>query len=137
VRLTARLQTLADRLPRDPRGLPMSGAGGGLAGGMWAVHGAELRSGSRFVLETLGFDRRLAEADAVIVGEGCLDGQSRHGKIAGEILDRALERAMAVHAIVGSLDEQALRREWSELASVQVAGTPRELRQAGARLARL
>jgi glycerate 2-kinase len=137
IRLTERLEALAAELPRDPRGMPMSGAGGGLAGGMWAVLGAELRSGSRFVLETLGFDHRLAAVDAVVIGEGCLDGQSRDGKIAGEILDRSLARAIPVHAVVGSLNEEAVRAEWGELASVQVAGTPRQLREAGGRLAQL
>src|ERR1019366_7542587 len=35
--LSRRLQALARRLPRDPRGVPMSGAAGGLAGGLWAT----------------------------------------------------------------------------------------------------
>lgn len=137
VRLTARLHELAEKLPADPRGMAMSGAGGGLAGALWATHGAKLRSGSDFVLEALDFDRRLAGAEAVVVAEGCLDGQSLHGKIAGSILVRARARGTAVHAIVGSLDEDAVERDWGELASVQVAGSPEQLWQAGARLAGL
>src|ERR1019366_8531472 len=35
--LSRRLQALARRLPRDPRGVPMTGAAGGLAGGLWAT----------------------------------------------------------------------------------------------------
>jgi glycerate kinase len=135
VRLTAKLNSLAAELPHDPRGITMSGAGGGLAGGMWAVHGARLRSGSRFVLEALGFDALLDEADAVVIGEGCLDGQSRHGKIAGEILERASARGLPVHAIVGSLEAAAVEREWTGLASSRIAGTPEQLRRAGALLA--
>lgn len=136
-RLTARLHELAERLPRDPRGIEMTGAGGGLAGALWATHGAKLRSGSDFVLEALDFDRRLARSDGVVVAEGCLDGQSLHGKIAGSILVRARARGVPVHAIVGSLDEDAVQRDWGELASVQVAGSPEELWQAGVRLAEL
>jgi glycerate 2-kinase len=132
-RLTARLMSLADALPRDPRGLPMTGAGGGLAGALWAVHGAELRSGAAFVLAALDFAGRLERAGAVIVGEGRLDGQSRHGKIAGEILVRAGGRP--VHAIVGSLDREAVAREWGELSSVRVAGSVADLEAAGADLA--
>jgi glycerate kinase len=136
-RLTARLQELAEHLPRDPRGIEMTGAGGGLAGALWARYGAKLRSGSDFVLEALDFDRRLGEAEAVVVAEGCLDGQSLHGKITGSILTRARSRGTAVHAIVGSLDEAAVERDWGELASVQMAGSPEQLWQAGVRLAEL
>lgn len=131
-RLSARLERLAASLPRDPRGRAMTGAGGGLAGGIWAAHGAELRAGAPFVLDALGFDRRLHEADAVVVGEGRLDAQTEHGKAAGEILRRAREAGRPVHAVAGSVDEE---RVWPELATVQLAGDAPSLRAAGARLA--
>ena len=60
-RLAARLQRLADELPRDPRGVPMGGAAGGLAGGLWARYGAPILAGSAWVLDAVGFDARLAE----------------------------------------------------------------------------
>src|SRR5438045_2544640 len=41
-RLTRRLGALARRLPRDPRGIPLTGAAGGLSGGLWAAFGARL-----------------------------------------------------------------------------------------------
>jgi glycerate kinase len=134
-RLTERLHDLAASLPRDPRGRPMTGAGGGLAGAMWSLYGAELRSGAREVLAALDFDSRLAAADAVVVGEGRLDEQSRRGKVAGEILDRAEARAMPVHAIVGSLRGARTGEEWGSLASVQLASSIAELERAGAALA--
>jgi glycerate kinase len=130
-RLTARLNEIALELPRDPRGIEMTGAGGGLAGALWAVHGASLRGGSQFVLEALGFDRRLARADAVVIGEGCLDGQSRRGKITGTILSRAQHIGVPVHAIVGGLGPDSQPSDWSDLASVQIAGTPAALELAG------
>lgn len=129
-RLTARLHALATKLPRDPRGLPMTGAGGGIAGALWAVHGAALQGGAAFVLDALDFDRRLRGADAVVVGEGCLDGQTTHGKILGEIAARAGRKP--VHAIVGSLAEQP---RWEQLASIRLAGTAAELERAGSELA--
>src|SRR4051812_36143612 len=49
-RLTGRLEALARRLPRDPRGVPMTGCAGGLSGGLWAAHGAVLEPGARWVL---------------------------------------------------------------------------------------
>ncbi len=45
-RLTARLDELAAGLPRDPRGVPMTGAAGGLAGGLWAAFRAVLEPGA-------------------------------------------------------------------------------------------
>ncbi len=132
-RLTAALVKLAGELPRDPRGLPMTGAGGGLAGTLWARYGAELCEGASFVLDRLGFEERLRDADAVVVGEGRLDGQTRQGKIAGEIARRAGHAAKPVHAIVGSVEGHP-ERDWPELASVRVASTAEELEAAGAEL---
>lgn len=134
-RLTASLHELAATLPRDPRGLAMTGAGGGLAGMFWALYGAELREGASFVLDALDFDQRLARADAVVVGEGCLDAQTRGGKIAGEIARRAGAAATPVHAVVGSIGDEPAER-WPELASVQVASAPAELEAAGAEVLR-
>jgi len=99
-RLSLRLEALAAELPRDPRGVPMSGCAGGLSGGLWA-HGARLRSGAAFVLDAVGFDERLAAADAVISGEGRLDSQSFEGKIVGEIARRYAEAGKPLHLIVG------------------------------------
>jgi glycerate kinase len=134
-RLTDELNRLAQTFPRDPRGLLMTGAGGGLAGALWAVHGARLRGGAEFVLQALGFEQRLSAAEGVVIGEGCLDGQSRRGKITGEIIARAGRLGIPVHAIVGGLGHDTDPAEWSELASLQTAGSPAELERAGARLA--
>src|SRR3954471_3662434 len=43
-RLTARLDALAGTWPRDPRGVPLTGAAGGLSGGLWAALGARLEA---------------------------------------------------------------------------------------------
>ena len=74
--LERRLDHLAARLPRDPRGVPMTGAAGGLAGGLWAQFGAELVGGASFVLSALDYDARMRAARAVVTGEGRLDRQS-------------------------------------------------------------
>jgi glycerate 2-kinase len=99
-RLSARLEALAAELPRDPRGVPMTGCAGGLSGGLWA-YGAELRPGAEFVLDALDFDARLARADAVISGEGRFDSQSLEGKIVGAIADRCAAAGKPLHLIVG------------------------------------
>jgi glycerate kinase len=101
-RLTRRLDRLAADWPRDPRGLAMTGAAGGLAGGLWAAFGAVLEPGAAFVLDALDYDARMRAAAAVIVGEGRLDQTSLHGKVLGEAATRARQAGVPCFAIVGT-----------------------------------
>jgi glycerate kinase len=132
-RLRLRLEQVARELPRDPRGVIMGGAGGGLAGGLWAGHGAELLSGAALVLDAVGFEGRLEDADAVIIGEGRLDGQSLSGKVGGLILARARERGVPVHAVAGAAEVELGDPQWRGLTSVQQAGSVAELLELGRR----
>ena len=86
--LEARLEYLAASYPRNPAGVPRTGAAGGLSGGLWANFGAHLVSGADAVLDAAGFDALLTSADAVVVGEGRLDSQTGEGKIISAILER-------------------------------------------------
>ncbi len=125
--LTDRLVEMAADLPRSPLGLPRMGAGGGIAGGLWASYGAEVVSGAGYLLEAIDFNHRLARADCVLVGEGQLDNQSLNGKIVGQILQRAIRADVPCHAIVGrcELDEDEVRRAGFD--SLKAAGTLREI----------
>jgi glycerate 2-kinase len=100
-RLSRRLAKLADSWPRDPRGVAVTGAAGGLAGGLWAAFGATLEPGAPFVLDALGYDARMRAAAAVIVGEGRLDQTSLAGKAVGEAATRARQAGVPCFAIVG------------------------------------
>jgi glycerate kinase len=128
--LTARLRQFAGRLPRSPLGLPRTGAGGGIAGGLWARYGAEIVSGSKYVLDSIGFDARLGQSGCVIVGEGRLDRQSLGGKIVGEILRRAESAEVPCHAIVGGVDLEP--ESQAAFASIQVASALEEIQAAAA-----
>ena len=101
-RLTKRLNDQARRLERDPRGVPMTGAAGGLSGGLWAEFGADLVPGAQFVLDAVDFDRRMRAARAVVTGEGKLDQQSLAGKVVSEVSTRARQSGVPCHAIVGT-----------------------------------
>ena len=101
-RLSRRLDGLAARWPRDPRGVAMTGAAGGFAGGLWAVFDAVLEPGAPFVLEALRYDERMRAASAVIVGEGRLDETSLQGKALGEAATRARQAGVPCFAIVGT-----------------------------------
>jgi glycerate kinase len=100
-RLEERLGALAATFPRDPRGVPMTGAAGGLSGGLWAALGAVLEPGAAWVLDALDFDARMRAARAVVTGEGRLDEQTLQGKLVGEIGTRARQAGVPLHAIVG------------------------------------
>ena len=134
-RLTERLRRLAGELRRDPLGVPRTGAAGGLSGGLWAVLDAELVSGAEYVLDALGFERRLGRAAAVIVGEGRLDAQSFDGKILGRITARCRERGVPAHAIVGSTGMETAGAAELGLASVRVASSRAEIVAAAQQLA--
>ena len=69
-RLGARLAQLAGELPRDPRGVPATGAAGGLSGGLWAAFDAELRPGAAAVLDALRVDERMRRGAARGRGRG-------------------------------------------------------------------
>jgi glycerate 2-kinase len=132
-RLTARLNSFAAELPRDPRGVPMTGCAGGLSGGLWA-YAAELRPGAEFVLDALDFDTRLARADAVISGEGRFDSQSLEGKIVGAIAARCAVAGRPLHLIVG--ENAAPPASPQAICEILEAGQLEEILRAATELAR-
>jgi glycerate 2-kinase len=137
-RLTGRLHSLARRYgPRDPRGIPLTGAAGGLSGGLWAEFGAQLVGGAGYVLDAIGFGRRLRRARAVVTGEGTLDEQSLAGKALSEVATRARQAGVPCHAIVGSSTLDRFGMRILDLQAVLEAGTLRDLEAAGQRLAGL
>lgn len=136
-RLTKRLNDQARRLRRDPRGVPMTGAAGGLSGGLWAEFDAELVPGAQFVLDAIEFDRRMRAARAVITGEGKLDQQSLAGKLVSEISTRARQAGVPCHAIVGTRELDSFGVRVLDLQAVLEASTLRQISAAARRLARV
>jgi glycerate kinase len=134
-RLSERMERLARELPRDPRGQPMTGAAGGLAGGLWARFGAELVPGAAFVLDAVGFDRRAGRATLVVTGEGRLDATTLEGKVAGEVGRRCRRLGVAVHAVAGAVVDEPDLPERIGLDSVHPARTEDDLRAVARELA--
>jgi glycerate kinase len=134
-RLQRRLAAFAKKSKRDPRGVPMTGAGGGLSGGLYAELGAKLVPGAPYVLDALGFDARMRAASFVVTGEGRLDEQTLEGKAAGEVAVRCRQAGVACHAVVGqaAIDDFSFRV--LALDGLFEAGNPEELRTAGRELA--
>ncbi len=136
-RLAARLDDLAAKLPRDPRGVPMTGAAGGLAGGLWAAHGARLEPGAAFVLDALDFGDRMRAARCVITGEGQLDEQTLQGKVVGEIGTRTRQAGVPLHAIVGRNALDRFDARMIDLQRVEEASTAEGIAAAAERLGTL
>jgi glycerate kinase len=133
-RLEQRLARLAERLPRDPRGVRATGAAGGLSGGLWAAFDAELRPGAPAVLDALGIDERIRAARLVVAGEGCIDEQSFGGKIVGELVRRARAADVPIHAVVGTSRLSDGAAADAGLAGVWTASTLAEIEAAGREL---
>ena len=130
-RLERRLARLAARAPKDPRGVPMTGAAGGLSGGLWAWCGAQLVPGAPAVLNAIGFDAHMREAAFVVTGEGRLDRQTFQGKAVFEVATRARQGGVACHAIVGTSTLEPFEQRILDLQTVTEATTLAELEAAG------
>lgn len=124
-RLTERLEAVG-----LPRGVPMTGAAGGLSGGLWHAFGARLEAGAPFVLDAVGFDARMRAARAVITGEGRIDRTTLEGKAAGEVAVRARQAGVPAHAIVGSNALDRFDQRILDLQTIREAGTPAEIEAA-------
>jgi glycerate 2-kinase len=133
-RLERRLDELAEQLPRDPRGVSMTGAAGGLSGGLWGGLGARLVPGAAYVLDAIGFDAAMKGSAFVVTGEGRLDSQTLEGKIVGEVATRCRQGGVACHAIVGRDELDPFEERIIDLASVREATDLEEMQAAGRRL---
>ena len=126
---------------RDPRSEPMAGAGGGLAGGLWAFAGAALRPGSVLVLDTIGFDAAMRDSLAVVTGEGALDRQTLRGKAVFEVATRCRQGGVPCYAVPGTdrldaFEHRLMNVEVEPAALGGALATERDLELAARRIAR-
>jgi glycerate 2-kinase len=136
-RLEQRLKRLATKWKRDPRGEPMTGAAGGLSGGLWAELHAKLVPGAPYVLEAVGFDAAMRGARYVVTGEGRIDEQTLTGKLVGEVATRCRQGGVACYALVGQNRLDAFGARVIDLGYVHEATTLDELERTAAELAEL
>ena len=87
---------------------PGAGAAGGLGGALKAFLKAEIRRGADIVLDAVGFDDAVKDADLVITGEGRIDSQTMTGKLPYVVAERAASRNIPVVAICGCAEVDAL-----------------------------
>lgn len=87
----------------DVSNLPGAGAAGGVAGGLHALLGAELKRGIEVIFQHLAFEERIRGCDWIITGEGRIDQQSLMGKVPGGVLVAANRQGIPVVALGGSV----------------------------------
>lgn len=94
-------------LGKDILDVKGAGAAGGLGGALCAFLGGSLKSGIQTLLELVQFETLVKEADIIISGEGCADGQSAQGKVLWGIGTNAKALDIPVIAIVGGMRPDA------------------------------
>lgn len=86
---------------------PGTGAAGGMGFAFLAFTRAKLESGIDIVLEETGLADYVKDADLVVTGEGCLDGQTAMGKAPVGVARLAKEYGKPVIAFAGSVTPDA------------------------------
>lgn len=106
--LEQNLSHYAELLRRDlgaeVAAIPGAGAAGGTGAALLAI-GGRLRPGIEIVMEAVGLEEALRDADLVLTGEGRIDGQTLHGKVPLGVARLAGRHGRPVIAICGSLGE--------------------------------
>ena len=87
---------------KDPAVGLGSGAAGGLGYGLMQL-GAKRVAGIESVMQIVGLDKKINQADLVITGEGCLDDQSLYGKVAVGVAQHCTKAGKPCVAIAGQV----------------------------------
>ena len=92
---------IRDELGIDVSMLPGGGAAGAMGAGAVAFMNAELKPGIEYIMDMVGFDEQLKDADCVFTGEGSFDMQSLSGKAVSGVASRAARKGVPVIVIAG------------------------------------
>lgn len=101
--------------------VPGGGAAGGAGAALAVFCAAAMKSGIDTILELIGFEDLVADADLIITGEGRIDDQSVHGKVLDGIGKYAKKRRIPLIAIAGSMDTSAENLYRCGIGSIMVA----------------
>ena len=83
-----------------------AGAAGGIAGGLYALLKAELKSGINVILQAQRFEKQLKNVDLVLTGEGKSDQQTLMGKVPMGVLRTAQKIGVPVILVSGIVEEK-------------------------------
>ena len=94
-------------LGNDYLDTPGAGAAGGLGFAFLSYIGAALTPGIELILNAVGLEQELSDADVVVTGEGCLDFQTAMGKAPVGVARLAKKYHGKVIAFAGSVTKEA------------------------------
>jgi len=97
---------MATRYPEkwDNRDVPGAGAAGGLGYAFVQFLNGKLEPGAAMIMDAIGLEDSICDADLVITGEGCMDRQTAMGKAPIEVARLAKKHGKKVMAFCGSID---------------------------------
>ena len=109
--LDENLRKFADAIEKE-KGIALhsregAGAAGGAGGAFLAFFNCEMRQGIDVVLDAIGFDDAVKDADLIITGEGKTDMQTLSGKTPFGIAKAAHREGKPVILISGAVDEES------------------------------
>lgn len=113
---------LEKRCGRRLMDIPGAGAAGGVGAALLSLPQAEMRHGIDVVLEVQHFDERIADAAAVITGEGCIDTQTLSGKAPYGIALRARRQGIPCIALYGRMElteKELATAPWTRVVAIE------------------
>jgi glycerate kinase len=81
--------------------LPGAGAAGGMGAGASIFLNATLIPGVEYIIESIGLEEKIIQAEHIITGEGGFDEQSLQGKVVGHIAELAKKHGKKISIICG------------------------------------
>ncbi|WP_042345171.1 glycerate kinase family protein [Bacillus massiliigorillae] len=91
---------------RNVQDVKGAGAAGGLGGALASMLDANIQSGIDLIINMVGLEGKIKEADLIITGEGSLDGQSVMGKVPVGVAKLAKKHHKVVIGIAGRIDTE-------------------------------
>lgn len=102
-------EVVESALKLSKQNIPGAGAAGGLGFGLMAFAGASIHSGVEIVIEQTQLAEKIAQADYVFTGEGCIDFQTKFGKTpfgVAQVAKRLNKPVIAFAGVIGDdIDE--------------------------------
>ena len=98
-----------------------AGAAGGLGGAFHVFLKSRLQSGIELLLDTVGFDEQIKDADLVITGEGKADRQTCEGKVPAGVLKRATKAGIPTLLLAGKTEDRDLLEKMGFCRIIQIS----------------
>lgn len=98
----------------DLNEIPGSGAAGGVSGALHAFLGAEIKSGSKAIMDIYNLEDKIKKADLIITGEGRYDASTVKGKLPYEVLQLSKKHEKKCYLICGDIDSTQTNTENSD-----------------------